>query len=244
MVCQSSGLPSALGKESSCSSSAPPCSPCPCLSQSLQLDPSACPPSGSGRPTAWASADRSGKVSKAKRPTQVLPFRLGYLCCLFHQQPWPQTQTWRLGRSDCSSMRSLLLSSVEYAACRPAPFSRGRPHCLAAQLWSVLFSRLGQILAPDGQLPSPCWQSLPLWPDTPLIARPVIMTKTVAPWSMGTSYVFKFSPCGWASDPPSQPPALDFIHNALHLVSSRCTRTCFMKIQYKQQCPQIIITIP
>lgn len=79
-----SGLPSALGRESRCSLSAPPCFLCP-----LPFPHSA---AGFGSvptlrlksyPMPEPAQAVAGRVSKTKRLTQGLPLCLGYLGCLF-----------------------------------------------------------------------------------------------------------------------------------------------------------------
>lgn len=166
MVCWYSGCPSALGKESRCSSSALPASYALCLSQILQLDPSASQPSGSVLPSAWANTDHGGKSAKNWEAHPVLPSCLGDFGCLLDSI----NSLGPRSRLDGDSMLSLLCGSVYYMSTTLHPSQMGTSLPRYPRLLSVLLSWTYQFLAPDGQLPSPYWQSLLLWWDTPLTA--------------------------------------------------------------------------
>lgn len=242
-----SGPPSALGKESRCSSLAPPASSAPCLSQILQLDPSASQPPGSSYPTPEPAQTVAGRVPKAKRLTlPSLLSGLPWLPTRFHKQPWPQIQTrWRFHAVPplwFCLLHCLLLCSLSQMDTLTDPLASALISSLVldrtdpGSRWPAALS-LSAVLAPQTRHSTEffyCNQgccSLGHW-------APAAYSNS----ALGAGPPTPSSHVAFTQIPQSQPTALGFIHNALHLVSPRYTMTYFEKIQYKYQWQQIIIT--
>lgn len=165
-MCWHLGLPSALGEESRCSSSAVPCFFCPFLLKLHRWMGEYPHPQAHSYPMPEAAQTVVQRVCLAKRPTQVLLFHLGYFCCLSNltNNPDPEIQTQQLRRRALGSMLSLLHGSV-CISLLPAPFSeKCSPMARCPNSCQFSFPGLDRSwlqMASCHSL-SPCWQFLPL----------------------------------------------------------------------------------
>lgn len=134
-------------------------------------------------------------MSEAKRPTQVLPFCLGYLCCLFDSldNPGPRSRPDNSGGM-MKTPRCPSCGSVPYTAYQPAPFSDGRPHCPMVLNSHQFFPGSDRSWIQMASCPLPVGSPCPS--DQTLHYHSVMMTKAVAPLASGHQLHMQIPPSG------------------------------------------------
>lgn len=133
MVCWSSGLPSALGKENSCSSSAPACSPVPAFPRVCSWIRQLARPQAQADSLPGPAQTAVGRYPKLRGPPRSFPSvwvtSAAYSTNNPGLRPRPEDSGGATAIPCCPS--SLVLSSMLPATLLP---SHGCPHCLALQL--------------------------------------------------------------------------------------------------------------
>lgn len=152
-----------LGKETRCSLSVPPPPPARAFPRlcSWTCQPTPLPSQAQSYPM----PEPAGRVSKTKRPVQVLPCHLGYLCCLCDSINNPGS-------------RSRLHSSGKRRRVRAVPawlLSSTQPTTLLPSQTGVLVTPLSSALTSPPFLDRTVPGSLLAVPDRPLHCLPVLL---------------------------------------------------------------------